>query len=377
LNNNKTLEKYLKKRSFHKLANPHIEPLKRHYNTFIVIPCYDEYDYIFKTLDSINNQSLKLLENTLVVVVINNSDKDSQIIKKNNQLTYQSIIKNKYFFEIIVLNSFDKNNAFNNNNAGVGVARKLGLDYCLNFIYDENSLLCSLDADTIISEKYLSTIIDEFKNKTNAAVVNFKHQKSTNSLIQEGIDKYELILKNIAYEIYKTGSPYGYVSMGSTVICNVKAYIACGGMPKNKATEDFYFLQSLAKYTKIKQIKEILVHPSSRSKQRVYLGTGYRMNQYKKGVKFKDLDYSQDSFRSIKIIIDYAEKYWKESYSKFHKSLKNNLDFRAINFLILKNIESIWINISENSKNKKQFMLFFHQWFDGLMIIQLLKKLNN
>ena len=101
------------------------------------------------------------------------------------------------------------------------------------------------------------------------------------------------------------------------------------------------------------------------------------MNQYKKGVKFKDLDYSQDSFRSIKIIIDYAEKYWKESYSKFHKSLKNNLDFRAINFLILKNIESIWINISENSKNKKQFMLFFHQWFDGLMIIQLLKKLNN
>ena len=36
-----------------------------------------------------------------------------------------------------------------------------------------------------------------------------------------------------------------------------------------------------------------------------------------------------------------------------------------------------WNNISENSKSKKQFMLFFHQWFDALMIIQLLKKLNN
>ena len=165
--------------------------------------------------------------------------------------------------------------------------------------------------------------------------------------------------------------------MGSTIICNVKSYIACGGMPKNKATEDFYFLQSLAKYTTIKQIKEILVHPSSRSKCRVYLGTGYRLNRYKEGIKFEDLDYSDDSFKAIKTIIDFAEKLWKESYTKFHQSLKNNLDLRAINFLISKNIECIWRNISENSKSKKQFMLFFHQWFDALMIIQLLKKLNN
>ena len=52
---------------------------------------------------------------------------------------------------------------------------------------------------------------------------------------------------------------------------NVNTYAAVGGMPKKKATEDFYFLQSLAKYTDIKQIKKVLVFPSSRNDQRVYL----------------------------------------------------------------------------------------------------------
>ena len=301
MNNNKSIEKYLKKRSFHKFAIPHTQPTKKGYDTFIVIPCYDEYDYIFKTLNSINNQKAKLLKSTLVIVVINNPKDYNSQIKINNQLTYETIIKKKYLFEFIVLNSFDKKYAFSNKIAGVGAARKLGFDYCLKFIIDEKSLFCSLDADTIISSNYLSMIINKFKNKTNAAVVNFKHQDSSNALIQEGIIKYELLLKNIASEINKTGSPYGYVSMGSTIICNVKSYIACGGMPKNKATEDFYFLQSLAKYTTIKQIKEILVHPSSRSKYRVYLGTGYRLNRYKEGIEFEDLDYNTFKNLALKL----------------------------------------------------------------------------
>ena len=61
--------------------------------------------------------------------------------------------------------------------------------------------------------------------------------------------------------------------MGSTIICRVDAYIAVGGMPKKKAGEDFYFMQSLAKHTDIFYIDDILVFPSSRSEKRVYLGT--------------------------------------------------------------------------------------------------------
>ena len=66
-----------------------------------------------------------------------------------------------------------------------------------------------------------------------------KHQTSNNPIVQEGIIKYENSIKEIAKKIELTGSPYGYVSMGSTIACNVKAYIACGGMNTKAATEDF------------------------------------------------------------------------------------------------------------------------------------------
>ena len=45
--------------------------------------------------------------------------------------------------------------------------------------------------------------------------------------------------------------------MGSTIICSINAYIAVGGMVAKQATEDFYFLQQLAKYDNIHQIKNI------------------------------------------------------------------------------------------------------------------------
>jgi len=371
------LNKYLTKRSFHDLAVPHNHPKKLHYSKFIVIPCYNEYDFIFQTLDSINEQNLNLLKETIVIIVINNSNTDSNIVKKNNQLTYDSLIEKSYFFEFIILNNFDKKNALKDKIAGVGTARKIGFDYCLNFVNNGNNLFCSLDADTIMSPQYLSTINNEFKKKINVAVVNFQHQKSNDILIENGIRKYESIIKKIASKIHKTGSPYGYVSMGSTIICNVKSYIACGGMPKKKATEDFYFMQALAKYTKIKQIKNILVYPSSRDNQRVYLGTGYRMKKYKQGENFTDLDYNRKSYKSLKIIIDCADRFWGKDYCQFYQSLNNRLDKKVIDFLSSKSIESVWNKMKINAKNKKQFMLFFHQWFDALMIIQLLKKLNN
>ena len=79
----------------------------------------------------------------------------------------------------------------------------------------------------------------------------------------------------------------------------------------------------------------------------------------------------------LKIIIDHAEKFSCEDYILFYNSIKKSLNKKALDFLVFKNIELVWNKIQPNSKNSKQFMLFFHQWFDALMIIQLLKKLNN
>jgi len=266
---------------------------------------------------------------------------------------------------------------FNNKIAGVGAARKTGMDFALQYAKSD-SLLCSLDADTIISQDYLSTIDKIFtNNKINAATVNFEHRTTDDAIINEGIKQYEKVLKEVAKKIKKSGSPYGYVSLGSTIICNAKAYIACGGMSKKKATEDFYFLQSLAKYSPIHIIDKVLVYPSSRDTQRVYLGTGFRMQEYKSRRKFNNLTFSSKSFKYLKVIITIAEMNWQENFNFVKEDIFKKSDQQVFDFLLSKNIENVWEKFQENSKNKEQFMFFFHQWFDALMIIQLLKKLNN
>ena len=374
----KTFNKYIERERLHIVGRNHRNPTLKTYKTFIVIPCFAEFNYIFKTLDSINEQNLELLKSCLVIIVINNSTSDSLDIKQNNKKTYEKLKLKKYNFEFVIIDCYSKKYALDSNISGVGIARKIGLDYCLMFANNKKNLLCSLDADTQIHKHYLDHIISLFnQSEIDACVINFKHQASNDQIIEKGIRKYEFIIKNIAKKIDDAGSPYGYVSLGSTIICTVKAYIASGGMSKKKATEDFYFLQALAKHATIKKIKKELVFPSSRNDQRVYLGTGFRMKEYKENQKFKGLNYSEKSFENLKNLISLVDSFWSKEYNIFYNELTKTTNRTTINFLIEKKIKSVWNNIRKNSKNKKQFLLFFHQWFDALMIIQLLKKLNN
>lgn len=374
---NKTFNKYIIKNSFHRFGQVHKKPTKQFYNRFIIIPCYSEYNYLFKTLDSINNQNKKLMSDCLVVIVINNHQEDPHDIKTNNNKTFFKLVNQKFNFEFITIDCFSKKNMLNKKLSGVGVARKIGLDYCLLYAKDKKSLFCSLDADSLIAKNYISKINSFYRNKNfGAAVVNFRHQKSKDKLLEAGIRKYEKELKKAAKNIHNTGSPYGYVSMGSTIICNAESYIAARGMPKKNATEDFYFLQALAKHTKIEKINDILVYPSPRDDQRVYLGTGYRMKEYKENKIFKNLSFSNRKYKVIKNIILLVKTHSKNDFKHLKEKLDNHLDQKSVKFLLSKGLENTWNQINQNSTNKKQFMLFFHQWFDGLKVIQFLKQLS-
>ncbi len=376
MNFNNTFNKYIKK-SIYSGLDRHPIPSQKIYNYFIIIPVFNEYDYLLKTLMSINKQKNSLLNNTLIVLVINNSVNAERSVKKNNESTNQLIKSYQFNFEYVVLDYYSTGYELPNKKAGVGIARKIGMDYCLKYSL-ENSLLFSLDADTLISKNYLSHII-EYYNQTNfnTCIVKFSHQKSSNPKIEHAIRLYEKTLYSIADNIKKCKSPYGYVSMGSTIICKVKAYIAVGGMPKKTAAEDFYFMQALAKYDSVCFIDDYLVYPSSRLEMRVYLGTGFRLLQYNENKKFIDLNFSENCFMILKKIIEFVDNHYKASYDFFLKELNKNFDDKICNFLYQHDIKKIWNKINNNAKSKKQFMIFFHQWFDALKVMQLLKFLNN
>jgi len=371
-----TLYKYYKKKIFNGLAKPHKIPLKKSYQYFFIIPAYIEKLYIQKTLDSINKQHQGLLDNTLVIIVINNSQDANDTIIQNNYETYHKIINLNYNFEFIVIDCFSNQYALPKETAGVGLARKIGMDYCIQFS-KTNSLFFSLDADTLIHNDYLEIIINEYrKEKFEAAVVNFKHQKNNNPKIQKAIIEYENLLKDIAKNIKNSGSPYGFVSLGSTIICSMKAYVSIGGIPPKKATEDFYFLQQLAKYKIIHIIKDILVYPSSRAEQRVYLGTGFRMKNIHNNILFNDLYVQPKAYKDLQYLYQIVESKWNHESREIMSCLvKNNSKLHP--YLKTNNFIKVFNNIQKNSIDKKQLLSQFHRWFDNLKIYKFLKLYGN
>ena len=202
--------------------------------------------------------------------------------------------------------------------------------------------------------------------------MGFRHLESNNKKQEKAIRQYETFLYTTAEKMQAAGSPYSYVAMGSTMVSTVEAYCAVGGMPRKKATEDFYFLQELTKYCGVHTIPDILVHPSPRQISRVYLGTGFRMQQIQKGFDIKSLYYSDEAFLQLSNWINLGSNAWEIDLYLLNKRI-SAINPCLADFLQQMGIEDIWTNIQSNAPSKSHFTKQFHRWFDGLKTIRLLK----
>ena len=367
---------YLKKRG---ISGPwKIKPLiTRAFNQAIVIPAYAELEFLPLTIESINQNKPELLNQTLVVVVVNNANNSPQSIKNNNQLTLQKLNENNYQFPHAVIDAASSGLELPLKHAGVGLARKIGMDLVLPHLLSSKSLIFCTDADTKVSPDYLSKVTQYFdSHNTSAAVIGFDHLQSEDSAINDAIGKYENFLKTTAEKMKNAGSPYGYVSMGSTMVCTAESYCAVGGMPRKKATEDFYFLQELTKYCGVHNIPETLVFPSPRPISRVYLGTGYRMEQIQKGFDITNLYYSDDAYRYLSKWLQLGGHAWEKSLNDLLKDIKS-IHPNLIGFLKIEGIETIWSKIQNNAPSELHFKEQFHRWFDGLKTIRFLKRFSS
>jgi len=352
-------------------------PINRTFNQAIVIPAYSEFKFLPQTLESINKNKPELLNQTLVAVVINNANNSPQSVKENNQLTLQKLNGNNYQFTHVVIDAASSGLELPLKHAGVGLARKIGMDLVIPHLISPKSLIFCTDADTKVSPDYLSKVTQYFdSHNSSAAVIGFDHLQSEDSTINDAIRKYENFLKTTAEKMKNAGSPYGYVSMGSTIVCTAEAYCAVGGMSRKKATEDFYFLQELTKYCGVHNIPETLVFPSPRPISRVYLGTGYRMEQIQKGFDITNLYYSDDAYRYLSKWLQLGSQSWKDSLNDLLKDIKS-IHPDLIGFLKIEGIETIWSKIQNNAPSELHFNEQFHRWFDGLKTIRFLKRFSS
>ncbi|MAV65294.1 MAG: hypothetical protein CMG00_08910 [Candidatus Marinimicrobia bacterium] len=366
----KNLKKYLSKRS-EKFWSFNKKPNFKKYDFFIIVPSKAEKNYLPKLIRSISTQQKKYLEKTLVIIVINNSENENKQIINNNEETQKYLNRSDFKFEIVYIDAFSNKNALPSKKAGVGLARKIGADLALKHS-KKSSIMCYTDADVILSKNYLKVINHYYeKNMCGCAIAGFKHQDNIDSKITKNIRKYENFLYITAKKIKQAGSPYGYVSLGSCITCTSNSYISVGGMNSKKATEDFYFLQELTKHFQFMHvINKKIVYPSSRLSDRVYLGTGYRMNKALNEQKIKEIYFSDESFVKLNKLLSIIKE---SNRLNINELLDKTKDIGKLNkFLELHGIKKIWKSLVKNTDYDK-FISQFNRWFDGLLTIKFLK----
>ena len=282
----------------------------------VCIPIRNEYPYFFKTVRSLYMSILEsrlFLENNFVpvslVCCVNAREDDGVEVRENNRQLIrelQRLQKTEFhdndFFSMHILDC-SRDGFYFSENDGVGLARKLALDYALA---SGAEIVASLDADCLVSTNYvfcLQKFYEAYKNKTAWAVTGFSHQRneSTSSEHKNAMDEYERYLFEHSRFLYEAGSPYYPVALGPTIVATSEAYVQCGGMNTKVAGEDFYFLQSLIKLDLKKRNDDYVflacrVFPSERLSDRVLFGTGTALQEIMAGEK---KGYSEDKYQTV------------------------------------------------------------------------------
>ena len=376
------ISKYLKKQD---LSNWRIElnDIKK-FNNIIVIPALAELNNINHLLNSLAKNSNQYLKQTLIVIVVNNTISESaENIKENKELLdhLSRLIPKQFPINLGFIDASTPGKALPNKVGGVGFARKIGMDLSLNLLDFGNNrkkIFISLDADCIVSENYLESIIERFnKDDLHAAVIKYQHLLPKDEYVKTAIINYEIFLRYYVMGLKYAKSPFAFHSIGSTIVFDVEGYLRVGGMNKKKAGEDFYFLEKLAKSYKIVQIKDTMVFPSPRVSTRVPFGTGPRVKRF--------LEKSKDEYQLYSPISFEILKSWLEIFSdkkKSRDSAKLLIEAKGINktlfdFLVSEKFEETWNKIIENSKTELQLEKQKINWMDGFKTLKLIHYLRD
>ena len=367
----------------------------------VVIPALAESDHLFATLASLAGNPRSELARALVVCVINNGGKDTapQDDRADNLKTLRILrwlrgageedIHDARMLALLerirqsglrigYVDAASPGLELPDKDAGVGMARKIGMDLALGvFDYERRGphLIFSLDADTLVEGDYLAAVRSAFaRNRYAAAVISYAHQTAAGPNEQAAICCYELFLRYYDLGLRYAGSPYAFHSIGSTMVCTAGAYAQVRGMNRRKAGEDFYFLDKLAKTGTVGNISATTVHPSSRASRRVPFGTGKRVARFTGGMENEYTLYNPRSFLVLyQWLGSMASCRDTDPEAILARSARIEPSLEA--FLRRYRFNEIWPRLVENSGDEAHLRDHFSRWFDGFKTFKLIRHL--
>ena len=332
---------------------------------YIALPVMDEAFYLPKCLDCIESQNYKHFH---VVICVNQPDEwwelpEKRDVCKNNAQVLNYLCK-KGKTKYTIIDKCSKGHGWENNNHGVGWARKTAMDFIAKKA-EKTDIILSLDADTFFSPDYFSSIVNNFSEFPNAVALSnpYYHKLSGSNAEDRAILRYEIYMRNYAINLLEIASPYSFTALGSAIALPVSSYLAIGGLTPKKSGEDFYFLQKLRKYGNIVVFNNEKVFPAARFSDRVFFGTGPAM------IKGNNGDWSSYPVYHH-LLYDNINK----TYNCFSSLYKKDCETPLTQFLIEQyKTNEIWKPLRENHKDTAHFVRACHEKLDGLKILQYLK----
>ena len=359
-----------------------IEKPNQNVSIIIVIPCFNETDLI-SSLEAIYNCNLPNT-NVEVITVINAGIKYNDTVKSQNLKTlntakeWASVNNSEQLkFHFILNNDLPKKHA------GVGLARKIGMDEAVSrfdTLNIDGTIVC-FDADSNCDQNYLVEIEKHFNTnpKTTGCSIHYEHPiegTEFDKLIYKGIINYELFLRYYNQALLYCDFPFAYQTVGSSMAVRSSIYQKQGGMNKRKAGEDFYFIHKIIALGGFTNLSTTKVIPSPRISDRVPFGTGKAIGDW--------IETKADTYSTYDIKIWFILKAFVSIVPELqHKDLNqlsfyNNAEYKhLINFLNENDFDNGLIEIRKNSTDSKSYLKRFFVWFNAFRVLKTVHYLRD
>ena len=360
----KTIEHYLNRYAYEPCLESYV---KSDSEIAIVIPCFKEPEVI-KVLQSLA-ECEKPLKPIQVIVVINQSIEADNLTDTINKKTYDELtswakrIPSEYLqYHILCKNNLPQKHA------GVGLARKIGMDEAVRLLKKESSLIVNLDADCQVASNYLVEL-EEFASgyeKSPGCSIYFEHPISENldKKIYDGIIYYELFLRYYRNALRWAQFPFSFHTVGSSMAVRVGAYCKQGGMNRRKAAEDFYFINRIVALGGYKDLNTTSVHPSPRTSDRVPFGTGKAISNWIENTQQLWLTYHPNTFLELKSFLGLLPEL------RTQPGLIGDIPKAINNFLLDEGLEMTLEEARNSTSTPESFLKRIYQWFDGLKVLK-------
>jgi len=345
-------------------------PVPLNLEVIVVIPCHNEPDLI-RSLQSLKDASIPNGVSVEVITIINQGENVADyIIEQNNKTLLDAnqfaIHNNSELITFETLKVFD----MPAKKAGVGLARKIGMDESLNRFskINKDGVIVCFDADSLCEKNYFEAIIEHFKKhpKTPGCSIHFEHPIEGIEFSKEeynAIILYELHLRYYKNAQQYSGLPFVFHTIGSSMAVRASAYAKQGGMNKRKAGEDFYFLNKIIQLGNFTELNSTKVIPSPRVSDRVPFGTGRAVGEIVEANKIGFSTYSFQTFKDLKLFCNEVIDFDKNLIPSSIGGLING--FEEVGVIAEKVAE-----ITKNSTSREAFITRFFKVFDAFWVLK-------